>query len=50
MFWINITTKDGEVLERFAIYRERSELELPIAEEARRVRDYLERRYDAPAS
>jgi hypothetical protein len=41
---ITIATTGGEVLETLIIYRERAEL--PIAEEARRVLDFLQRRYD----
>ena len=40
---IIIASENGEVWEQFLIRRERV---IPEAEEARRVRDYIERRYD----
>jgi len=42
--WINITTPEGEVLERFAIQTDRAEL--PLLEQARRVEHYISLRYD----
>jgi hypothetical protein len=45
-FKITITNEDGEVWEQFLIRREKTDAELPEAEEARRVRDYIECRYE----
>ena len=51
--WINITTDDGELVDRFAVWLDEQWSKYPdarvrLAMTAQSIRDHIERRFDGP--